>query len=331
MSVHFRKTTWIVPIILVVLLAGCMGGGPTETAEPPAETPAETPGEPVEPPVATPTATEEDLDASYTQAAETIIAELTLNAPPPATDVPAVPEEKPTLTPTETLPPTSTPLPTNTPLPTDTALPTNTMQPTSTPTREAGATDVPVSDTIFRLVFEDDFSWPYGWVVDRTSEFYFRYALGGYIMRNLVRDDIVWSVRSTPYSDVRVEAIGSRINGPRDGYFGVTCRHEDGSNYYALVVGSDGTYGIARQLGGNLDFIRLEQDTQARVHTGNGINHVRGDCIGTKLTLYANGHMLMEVQDSTFTAGSAGLAVGTRSREYYEVLYTNYAVYLPVE
>ncbi len=328
MSVHFRKITWIVPLVLVVLLVGCSGGnGPTETAEPPVETP----GEPVEPPAATPTATQEDLDASYTQAAETIIAELTLNAPPPETEMPAVPEEKPTLTPTETLPATSTPMPTNTPLPSETPVPTNTLEPTSAPTGAPAATTVPVSDIDFRLVYEDDFSWPYGWVVDRTEEFYFRYALGGYIMRNLVREDIVWSVRSTPYSDVRVEAIGSRIDGPRDGYFGVTCRHEDGSNYYALVVGSDGTYGIARQLGGNLEFIKLEQDTQARIHTGSGINHVRGDCIGTTLTLYANGHMLMEVQDYTFTAGSAGLAVGTRSREGYEVLFTNVAVYLPVE
>jgi len=315
--------------MVAVLLAGCIGNGePEETAEPPDVTPTETqveaPASP-EPPIAT----EEDLDAQYTQAAETIIAELTLNAPPTETLVPDVP--KPTLTPTETLPPTSTPFPTKTPLVTNTPMPTATTGVVDQPTQQVSSTADSIAELTFKLVYEDDFAWPQGFVDGSSDDFTFHYGMGGYVMLNKVRDDIVWSVRKTPYSDVRVEATGQRISGPRDGYFGVTCRHEDGSNYYALVVGSDGTYGIAKQLGGNLEFIKLEQDTQGRVHSGNGINHVRGDCIGSSLTLYANGHMLMEVEDTTFSAGSVGMAVGTRSREYYEVLYTYIAAYLPVE
>jgi hypothetical protein len=317
MSVHFRKSTWIVALLLVALLAGCIGGdGPEETTQPPTEAPTETP------------AATEDMDAAYTQAAQTIEAELTMNAPPTSTPAPEI--SKPTLTPTETLPPTSTPLPTNTPLPSATLPPTNTLQPTRTPTLAASTVVSPAAETTFKLIFEDDFSWNYGWVVGKTADYYFRYALGGYIMRNLVIEDMVWSVRKQPNDDVRVEAIGHRINGPRDGYFGVTCRHEDGSNYLALVVGSDGSYGIARQLGGTLEFLKLEQDTQARINTGNGINHVRGDCIGTKLTLYANGYKLMEVEDPTITAGSSGMVVGTRSKPYYEVLFDYFAVYEPV-
>ena len=81
MSGHFRKITWIVTLfLLMAMLAGCLGGGePGETEVPPeaapSETPAEPPGvEPTEPPDVEPTATEEDMDAAYTQAAQTIVA-----------------------------------------------------------------------------------------------------------------------------------------------------------------------------------------------------------------------------------------------------------------
>jgi hypothetical protein len=277
-----------------------------------------------EPPEEKPTATEEDLDAAYTEAAQTIVAELTLNAPPSETLVPDVPKP--------TLPPTSTPLPTNTPLPSDTPLPTNTVPPpVNTPTMEVVDTVSPPSDLTFKLVFEDDFSYTSGWVVGKSEEYHFHYTLGGYAMRNKLVEDMVWSVRSTPFSNVRVEAIGQRISGPRDGYYGVTCRHEDGSNYYAMIVGSDGTYGIALQLGGNLKFLKLEQDTEGRVHTGNGINHIRADCIGSVLTLYANGHKLMELEDTTISAGSPGFVVGTREKRDNDVLFTHFALYTPVE
>jgi hypothetical protein len=337
MDIHLRKITWVVFLVLALTLAGCLGGNgpeipeqlPVETAtESPVEPPVETP---VEPSPELPTATEEDLDAQYTQAAETIIAELTSNAPPADTPIPDV--SKPTLTPTETLPPTSTPQPTRTPLPSDTPLPQDTTQPESAPTKVATAT-TSTSSTLpgdFRIVFEDDFSLRQGWVTDQTDQFSFSFGNGGYLMKNKLVEDMVWSVRATPFSGVRVEATGQRISGPRDGYYGVTCRHEDGSYYYALVVGSDGSYGIAKQFSGFLEFIELDVDTKGRVYTGNGINHIRADCIGSTLTLYANDHKLIEVQDPTFTAGSVGMVVGTREKTNYEVLFTYFALYLPVE
>lgn len=335
MNVRLRKITWVVLLVLVMVMSGCLGGnGPEETAPPSAETATETLVEPptdktVEPSPELPPATEEDQDAQYTQAAETIIAELTLNAPPTSTTMPE--DAKPTLTPTETLPPTSTFLPTKTPLPIDTLMPTSTSQPGPTSTLVASPTSISTSYQDFRIIFEDDFSLRQGWVVDNSEQFNFHYTSGGYVIKNKLLEDMVWSVRSTPYSDVRVEVIAQRISGPRDGYYGVTCRHEDGSYYYAMVVGSDGTYGIAKQFEGNLEFIELEQDTQARIYTGNGINHVRADCIGSTLTLYANDFKLLEVKDPTFTAGSVGMVVGTREKEDNEVLFTYFALYLPVE
>lgn len=270
-------------------------------------------------PAAAPT---QDLNTLFTQAAQTIVAEMTLNAPSP-TNTLEVPEPEAFPSPTETLPPTSTPLPTVTPTPTDTPLPTDTPTPTETATPTFSPTPG------FVLVLSDDFSYRSGWVFGKYDQVEFRFTKGGYQITNKVENDAVWSVHGQPFVNVRIQVTGSWVSGPFEGYYGVVCRFLNGSNYYLLFVGSDGRYGIAKQKAGNLTFLHEAQDTTGRVYTGAMPNVIVAECLGGTLSLYANGHFLVSVKDTEFSAGSVGLAVGTRGNYIYEALFDDFMVFVP--
>ena len=109
-------------VVLVTILAGCTNATATPTSSPTS----------IQQPTTIQQAT---FDLLRTQAAQTVVANLTQNAP---TNTPVLPTATPV--PTSTPAPTSTPLPTNTPLP-PTSLPTATFVPwTSTPYYTATST-----------------------------------------------------------------------------------------------------------------------------------------------------------------------------------------------
>ena len=314
-NIQFRKTIWIVFVMLLLLLAGCRGAPASSPATPVAQqAPAESP--------AAGTTSDVAADLAYTQAAATIFAEFSQTPPP----LPLIYIEVQAASPVEALPSTSTPLPTNTPLPSDTPIPSNTPTVTNTPL----PTDTPTpAEPPFELVFEDDFSVVRGWPQVRGDEFRMRNTAGGYVIEVDLTNDAVWGVREDGYGDVRVETEAYRKDGARDGYYGVVCRFENGSNYYLFFVGSDGSYGIAKQFNGKLTFLQQLQDTQAIIKTGSTPNRVRGDCIGTTLTLYVNGVEMASVEDADFGGGSVGIAAGTRRSPGYDVFFQYFALYVP--
>lgn len=309
MSAQFRKITRMVSLLLALSLAGCLsfpGSAPAEDAN----------------------------AAAYTQAAETIVAELTQNAPqasptsdevqvtevdeglpPTATDEPLPPTSTPE--PTETLPPTSTPEPTETPLPTVPPSPTLTFTATEPP------------EPNFILSYEDDFSASYGWPVDRLESARFHYTAGGYAINSSVKNDIIFAVRSDAFTDVRVDVSATTKSGPLDSYYGVVCRFINGGNYYLLAVGGDGWYGIGKKVLSQLQFLDQGMDTENIIHTAGVPNQIRADCIKDTLTLYVNGEKMLEVQDKEFTAGAIGLAVGNRTDFEVEILFDDFFVYEP--
>jgi hypothetical protein len=122
-----------------------------------------------------------------------------------------------------------------------------------------------------------------------------------------------------------------RVAGPVDGYFGVVCRHqEDGGNYYALVIGENGFYGIAIMLDGSFSFLAGGEDDKNIIDTKEGaVNRVRGDCIGDQLKLYVNNQFMAEVQNGSFETGQVGVINGTRGEGGLVALFDNYAVYVP--
>jgi hypothetical protein len=262
-------------------------------------------------PIPSPT---QDLVAIYTQAAQTVIAEVTNSASQTQAKTPAQTVASPTSTP----PATETPIPA-----TDTPLPI-----TRTPSPSPSLTSLPGSTTSARLVYEADFSTGRGWHTEENDRFHFAFQDSGYVIGVDIRNAAVWSIRDDAYSDVILETSAQRLNGPQDGYYGVVCRQVDSDNYYGLAIGSDGAYGILKMMDGKMDFL-VEGSAPGGVIHADTPNLVRGECIGETLTLFANDQKLAEAQDSDLGSGATGLLAGTHSNPGFEAFFKTFKIYQP--
>jgi hypothetical protein len=245
-----------------------------------------------------------DQQAIFTQAAHTLIAGLTQSAPPAT--IPPAPAE-----PTASLP---HPLATDTlPAPTGTPVPSATPQPSAT--------------LALKVLYEDDFSRP-SWFEESSEYYEFETVDGRYRIESKTPGSGYWSVRSQSLTDTILQVNAQRESGDADGYFGLVCRHLDGENYYALVIGSDGFYGIALQSDGEFEFLDEGMDASG-VILKDAANRLQADCIGDRLVLYANGQKLLEVQDDSLEEGDAGVIAGTRTGDEFSALFDQFVIYEP--
>ena len=223
---------------------------------------------------------------------------------------------------TDTVPPTATSSPTITPTSTLTETPT----PDQTDTPEAIETVPPLED--FRVILDDDFTSGTGWFEDEGQNFGFTYTEDGYLIFVNLLKATIWSIRDIERQDIRLEVTAEQIAGSDDGYYGVTYRHQDEDNYYALVISNDSRYGVARMLDGTFEFI-AEGVAQEGWIEPEGDNLITADCIDGNLTLYANNFKLIEVLDDSFSKGVYGLVAGTRLNEGNEVVFKRIVAMAP--
>ena len=89
---------------------------------------------------------------------------------------------------------------------------------------------------------------------------------------------VIWSIREQTFSNVGLEVDGTRLAGADDSYFGVICNFsDDGDNYYALVIGDDGFYGLGLMEDGEFEFLDSGMDESGAIKTGEGAtNRMRG-------------------------------------------------------
>jgi hypothetical protein len=104
-------------------------------------------------------------------------------------------------------------------------------------------------------------------------------------------------------ADVRVELDAEMTTG--QGMVGITCRRTQigrAFTEYHLIIGTNGTYDIE----GGPPYRSLASGNAAGALRA-GVNHIRGDCIGTTLTLYVNGQQVATAQDSQLTGRLNGI------------------------
>jgi hypothetical protein len=183
------------------------------------------------------------------------------------------------------------------------------------------------------VLFRDDFSNQSGqWDVINDAEAVTDYIDGSY--RILVNDSN-WYYWSNPgkrsFNDVRMEVDVNKAAGPDENDMGLICRYQDKDNFYFGVIGSDGFYAVFKIKDGNETLIGMEEygfDDKS-IKTGNNANHIRLDCIGSKLSLYANNTLLVEVEDTDFPEGNVGLLAGTYDTPGVDVYFDNFVVKKP--
>lgn len=181
------------------------------------------------------------------------------------------------------------------------------------------------------VLFEDDFSdTSSGWDRVDEPEQTTDYADGVYrILVNEENTD-VWANPGLSYNDVRIEVDATKVGGSDDNDFGVICRYQDVENFYYFVISSDGYYGIFKTVNGEQMIIGTENMPESdAIKLGNTTNHLRAECVGNKLSMYANGVKLDEFEDTDFTSGDVGLIAGTYDTPGTEIRFDNFKVLKP--
>ena len=206
----------------------------------------------------------------------------------------------------------------------------NGTQPTYTPPAPAG--DAEKNYRTDNILFQDDFSNPdSGWDRQNYAVGSTNYAEDGYLISITAPDQILWANPGQAFKDVSMTVDSVWLDGGEDNNLGIICRYQDVENFYALVISSDGYYGIRRALSGNdtISFLGNGSMLQSDVINMNGRNQLRADCIGSTLSLYVNGELLMQVEDNALAYGDVGLLAGTFSAESTEILFKDFVVRLP--
>jgi hypothetical protein len=182
------------------------------------------------------------------------------------------------------------------------------------------------------VLFQDDFSkTTSGWDAVRTpGEGIADYENGAYRIQVLLPQTGVWANPGISLADVHIEVDAAKIGGPDDNDFGVICRFKDDQNFYFFVITSDGYYGIGKLKDGVQSLIGREEFLPSPyINQGQASNHIRADCHGATLALYANGQKLDEQQDADFSQGDVGLLAGTFDEPGTDILFDNFTVLKP--
>ena len=181
------------------------------------------------------------------------------------------------------------------------------------------------------VLFSDDFSDPdSGWPRVQQDDGVTDYDNGQYrIFVDQSRHDY-WAYPGRSFTDVQVEADATKIGGPDDNDFGLVCRYQDTENFYAFLISSDGFYAILKYSGGSSETLGSDSwPPSEAINQGAATNHLRADCIGDSLTLYANGQQLHAVSDSAFSSGDVGLIAGTFDEPGADIAFDDFVVRQP--
>ncbi|MFZ6030716.1 MAG: hypothetical protein ACOYYS_23670 [Chloroflexota bacterium] len=182
------------------------------------------------------------------------------------------------------------------------------------------------------VLFQDDFSSTgSGWDRIDNEDGITDYADGGYRIFVPTADTELWANPGLDFGDVRIEVDALRQAGPEDNDFGVICRYQDVDNFYYLLVTSDGYFGIFKVKDGEASLLGGSESmgTSSKINAGSETNHLRADCVGSTLTLYANGQKLDSQEDSDFATGDVGLIAGTYTEAGTDIWFDNFTVLVP--
>lgn len=182
-----------------------------------------------------------------------------------------------------------------------------------------------------QIRFFDDFSdIESGWQKSSAEEGETDYFEGQYRITVDNTNFDLWSNPGLQITDGKIEVDAVKTAGEESNRFGIQCRYQDVNNYYFAIISSDGYYGIGKVVDGVQSFLHesgmLVTD---KVNAGSVTNHIRFDCVGTRLSLYINGDYVDAVDDSDLTEGDVGLLAGTFEKQGTQVTFDNFVVVDP--
>lgn len=181
----------------------------------------------------------------------------------------------------------------------------------------------------FDVAFEDDFSDKSGgWREVSQANHQTWYKNGEY--HALVKKPkmmLPWP-RQDIYTDCILEVAAGQVSGPDKNVYGLVFRHQDGDNYYALLVSSEGRYGLLKLVAGQWTFLEGDYIASPYIKKGNGANHLQVIAQGSQITVFINDQQVTSIRDTTFAEGQVGLAFGSFEEPNVHVRFDNFRVKL---
>jgi hypothetical protein len=180
-------------------------------------------------------------------------------------------------------------------------------------------------------LFQDDFSEPAsGWPRTSSADGSMEFTDGSYQIRVESPGYDLRAVYNQVFRDVQVEADTSHLAGPINNRLGLICRLQDLENYYDFIISSDGYYTIGKIKDGIASLLGQEMmNYSAYIVQGDGLNHLRFDCIGNRLQGYVNGQLIAVSEDEDFPNGKVGLLAGAFEEAGVEIRFDNFMVLKP--
>lgn len=181
------------------------------------------------------------------------------------------------------------------------------------------------------VLFRDGFSGEnIGWSTHEDSLSFAGFDMNGYRLWSKMPDFQFWSVPGLNFKDTLVQVQAKKLAGPDDNLFGVICRYQDDDNFYALMIGSDGYFGIYKRVDGRQVLINQEHlDFSTVIKQGEAANTIQAVCQRDQLTLFVNNMNLISVTDDTFNRGDVGIIVGNFTEPGVDILFDDFIVFSP--
>jgi hypothetical protein len=259
-----------------------------------------------------PTPPGEDPQAIFTAVMETVIADMTRTA--------AVHTATPSLQPVDPTeaPHTPTPLPTDTPAPSPTAtevIPTATPTLTAPPTADPSDPRTGLGQPTFRDPFDNENNWSFDTNINTSM----RVENGKLVMEAFNANFFNgWAFTRPSAQDMYLEIIGEHKTCAGLDRFGMIFRSPVFNEGYLLGFSCDGRYSL--WIWDSEKEIRLVEWTASpHILTGEGVQNRFGvKAEGNKISIYANGQLLNEVEDNTYEQGRFGVFVGSARTPGYQ-------------
>lgn len=181
-----------------------------------------------------------------------------------------------------------------------------------------------------RLFWDDFNDTSGGWPIYVSEYGEYVYAAGAYRLTVNTPFYDIWALSGHAYQDVQVEVDAARLAGPPINMYGLICRAVEETKFYFFVISSDGYYTIGKMTGSQASLLGQEMMAyNSGIAGGEGINHLRFDCINTTLTGYINGQMVALTDDSDYRQGDAGVIAGSFDEAGVQVYFDDFVVLKP--
>jgi hypothetical protein len=222
-------------------------------------------------------------------------------------------------------------------IPTGTVLATSTpgfpSSTTSLPTIVTSPPSIPSATLQAEILFEDDFSSPFSdWSTGDDGDAKLAIEDGAFHIQVNITQNLYWTTPGVNFSDIRIEVDAEKLAGPDSAEYGVICRYDETNglyNFYYLVIAGDTYAAIIKVVNGEQLEISTRDLTFDAIHSGNASNHITAECVGSRLSLSANGTELFSITDDSHTSGDVGLIATTYEEGGIDVRFDNFVVTVP--